>query len=418
MRIWITEIGEPLPIEPQARLFRYGLFTRYLARRGHEVTWWASTFSHMARTHVVPVEVDLMVEGVRLRLLPGPGYRRNVSLARVRHQRDFARQFVRRAQEEAPPDVLLSPIPTLEVAERAVQIGRARGFPVVVDVRDEWPEEFVDLTPRLVRPVTRLALAREFARARYACGNATALTGVSRRFLGYGLRMAGRSESARDGVFPLGYSLTPPDPARVADARQWWLAQGVDPSAAVFCFFGTIGQFFQLDTVVQVARALRATRRVQFVLCGTGDRLPVYQSAASGLDNVVFPGRVDEPRIAALMEMSLAGLAPYKKGSRMSLPNKPFEYFSGRLPVVSSIQGELTDLIADHGCGITYDADSVAELRAAVERLDDDRQEAREMGRRGRQLLEREFATDVIFERMARHFEAVAGMAGPMRRPG
>ena len=53
MKISIVEIGEPLPLEENVRLLRYGNFCRYLASKGHEVTWWTSSFSHMPKKHLV-----------------------------------------------------------------------------------------------------------------------------------------------------------------------------------------------------------------------------------------------------------------------------------------------------------------------------------------------------------------------------
>ena len=46
MDIWVIKDGEPLPIEPDARVLRTGLLAAELVRRGHTVTWWTSTFAH------------------------------------------------------------------------------------------------------------------------------------------------------------------------------------------------------------------------------------------------------------------------------------------------------------------------------------------------------------------------------------
>ena len=183
---------------------------------------------------------------------------------------------------------------------------------------------------------------------------------------------------------------------------------GVREEAFVCCFFSTIGRFFSLETVIEAARNLAGgPGDFQFVLCGDGSSLERYRRQARGLHNVLFPGWVGAPEIAALMELSAAGLAPYRAGVRMSLPNKPFEYFAGGLPVVSSIDGELTALLARHDCGVTYPAHSSAALGAALVQLNSQRDHARQMGRNGRRLLESEFATQVIFEKLERHLTLV-----------
>ena len=54
MKIWLTEIGEPLPIDAGARLMRCGLLAQTLASRDHDVTWWASTFDHARKLYRRP----------------------------------------------------------------------------------------------------------------------------------------------------------------------------------------------------------------------------------------------------------------------------------------------------------------------------------------------------------------------------
>src|SRR5262249_33282091 len=153
MRIWVTEIGEPLPLESNARLLRYGQFTSRWAAAGHDVTWWTSGFSHFQRATIRDKDSEEMKNGVRLKIFAGPGYKRSVSLARIRHQAHFARRFQETIENETPPDLILTPIPTLEVAKVAMRYGKRHGVPVVVDIRDEWPEEFVRLVPSYLQPM-------------------------------------------------------------------------------------------------------------------------------------------------------------------------------------------------------------------------------------------------------------------------
>lgn len=409
MKLWFTEIGEPLPFETDMRLHRYGMLTQALAAMGHDVTWWTSTFSHAAKRHVFGGDRDETFNGVRIRLLHGPGYRKNVSFARIRHQKHFAARFIAAAEREPSPHLLVAPIPTLEAAEMAMRFAKARGVPIVTDIRDEWPEEFVDLAPKPLRWMARLALTGAFRRLEYVCRSADGIIGMSRRQLDYGLRYSGRQEGPNDGVFPHGYSTQPVDPVKVREARGWWSGQGVREGAFVACFFGTIGRFFALDAVIEAARALeRRNLDFQFVLCGEGSNLGKYRRQAAGLRSVIFPGWVGAPQIAALMELSAVGLAPYDSGTRMSLPNKPFEYFAGGLPVVSSIEGELTGVLAEHDCGVTYQARSPEALVSALTALYADRSRARDMGRNGRRLLDREYATEIIFEKLNGHLTRVA----------
>lgn len=407
MKIWITEIGEPLPLEKDARLHRYGILTKEFVTLGHEVVWWTSSFSHSRKQFVRDADCEESVDGVTLRIIHGPGYDRNISFQRLKHQAHFAKRFYELAQEYDRPDIIITPIPTLEVAESAVKLGSEHSITVLLDIRDEWPEVLVDLAPRLLRPFARLVLNGSFRRMSYVCRNASGILAISQSYLDHALRYAGRKKGPRDGVFPHGYSANAQDLKKVEAAKKWWARQGVRESAFICCFFGTIGKYFNLSTVIEAARILSRELDVQFVICGDGSRLAYYKELASDVPSVIFPGWVDGPQISALMGLSNVGLAPYIANARMSLPNKPFEYFAGGLPVVSTLTGELESLLSQNRCGLTYDANSVKELTSILRELHKNPGQTLKMGRNARALLESEFTVEQIAKRMSDHFNQV-----------
>ena len=115
MKVWVVEIGEPLPVESGVRLHRYGEFTKYLVTQGHEVTWWTSTFSHAPKKNYFDRDFDKELDGVKVKFIFGKGYKRNVSLARMRHQKQFSKSFFKHAKDSIRngrvPDLIISPVP-------------------------------------------------------------------------------------------------------------------------------------------------------------------------------------------------------------------------------------------------------------------------------------------------------------------
>ena len=156
MNVWLVTIGEPVPIREGSRdrLHRTGYFARFLADRGHEVAWWTSTFDHFRKRHWF--DEDTTVElgtGLKARLLHGCGYRSNISLARFHDHRQIAKKFAHHARAAAAaPDIIVSALPTIELCLESVAYGRRRGVPVVLDMRDMWPDIFVDTVPGPARP--------------------------------------------------------------------------------------------------------------------------------------------------------------------------------------------------------------------------------------------------------------------------
>lgn len=410
MKIWFIEIGEPLPVEKDARLFRYGLFTRELANRyGHDVTWWTSGFSHFKRQHVLREDTVLKKDKVNLNIIKGIGYKSSVSFKRIRHQIDFASKLCRRLSENKnKPDILICSVPTIENAYCAVKTGRMFGVPVLIDIRDEWPDEFVDLAPKFLRPIAKLILFRYYRKMDFICKNATGLIAMSKRQHDYAFGFAKREFNKNDGIFPHGYPSQNHTELSFND-RQWWINRGVDETKLICCFFGTIGNYFNLDTVFESAAALGKSIPVQFVLCGSGQKFNYYLKQSEKADNIILPGFVDKKKISALMDMADIGLAPYAQGTKMSMPNKVFEYMAGGLPLVSSIKGEITQILKKYHCGITYDAGSTEQLTFVIQKLYDHPDLRKQMGKNAKKIFFERFTTEKIVEKFNDHICNVVG---------
>ena len=410
------KIGEPLPLEGDAgfRMYRMGHLAAQLVERGHEVTWWASTFDHQEKRHrfqqdtIVPLSASY-----RIRLLHSRGYARNVSIGRVLDHREVARKFRTQAMRSQRPDVILCSLPAPILCREAVRYGRARGVPVVIDVRDLWPDVFYNLVPLWARRLAQLALWPMRLSVLHSCALASAITGPTEAYVQWGVRHAGRAKTDMDAVFPFGYSSkTPPDDA-VRAARKFWQALGLHGGGEDFvaCFFGRIGYQFDLETVIQAARKLReVSTQFKFVLCGTGDRLDRFKGLAAGLDNVLFPGWMDQVHIWTLMRMSSVGLAPYRNSEnfRMNVPNKPIEYFSAGLPVISSLGGLLMGILDRHGCGVRYGVENAEQLVSILTSLRDDPARLARMSDNATRLFEREYVAGRVYGKMAAHLVRVA----------
>jgi glycosyltransferase involved in cell wall biosynthesis len=411
MRVWLVTIGEPLPTDRDPRSLRTGMVAEMMARAGHEVVWWTSEFDHSRRRHRFATDVSRMIRpNLRLEALRGVAYRRSVSFTRLANHAELAYKFWRAVGREPRPDLIVSSLPTIELCLVAARYGRAASVPVVLDMRDMWPDIFAELAPRALEPLARAALsplARALARA---CADATAITGITDAFVDWGVTYAGRARSPLDRAFPLGYSGTRPDAGALAAARQFWRARGVTEESGEFiaCFFGAVGRQFDIDTVLDAAHILaRRGRRARFVFCGDGDDLRRLREAAHGLPGVTFPGWVDRAQIAALMDLSSVGLAPYVGGMgyEASYPNKIIEYLSSGLPIVTCLEGLLRELVERDGVGVYYRKGDALQLAAEIEQLAGDRAALSRMRQAAAGVFRERFVAEDVYAAMIRHFE-------------
>jgi hypothetical protein len=182
--VWLMKIGEPLPIDGDVRLMRMGILARRLVRAGHDVTWWVAAFKHFQKTHRFDEDrVVELSENYRLRLIHTSGYRSNLSLARVRDHAAWTRKFTAQARSLEPPSIVLCSMPTPGAALAAARYGRARGVPVVIDIRDLWPDVFFEILPRALAWAARPLLWPMTRTTREACASATALFGITPSYL-------------------------------------------------------------------------------------------------------------------------------------------------------------------------------------------------------------------------------------------
>jgi len=415
MRIWIVTVGEPLPFPgAKDRLHRSGVLAGSLLDFGHEVVWWGSTFDHFTKTHHFSDDTILEpTDRFRMVLFRGIGYRRNVSLGRLRDHRQVGRKFAAAIEKEArKPDVILSSFPTIELAVEAVRYGRKHGIPVLLDVRDLWPDIFANVAPKPLRRLARMPLRPLFRQTEEAFEGCTGVVGISPGYLEWGLRYAGRAKHEGDALFPLGYRKLRRSGADLDRAGESLKRLGVDPAKAVCWFIGTFGRTYDLAPLIETARAFQEQGRtdVQFVVSGTGEDQRAYKALGAGLRNIVFTGWVDAAQIAYLMTVARIGIAAYAPGAPQGLPNKFFEYLSEGIPILSSLEGESADMLRQQRCGLSYRAGDGADLARRLGEMLADREELHAMARRGKQLFERELSADVIYPKLVGHLERIASL--------
>jgi glycosyltransferase involved in cell wall biosynthesis len=124
-----------------------------------------------------------------------------------------------------------------------------------------------------------------------------------------------------------------------------------------------------LDLMEELRRRGRTDVRLNVV--GTGSREPYMREEAArrGLASVTFHGRQSDEIFMSMEVASDVALLPLKAGAYVFFPNRVFDFFAAALPVVSTVPGELADVLAEHGAGVTCPSTDGRVLADAVERL-------------------------------------------------
>ncbi len=414
MNFWFSaHTGEPLPgIDKGQRILRLGMIGQELIRKGHKVTWWTSTFEHVKKMHRFGEFRSIESQpGLTVNLLPGPGYPRNLSFSRIRHNQQQAIDFLVKAEEFKKPDLILAPLPAPVIAASAAEYGMRHNVPVVVDIRDLWPLAIVELFPKLLQPFARLMLRSMERDLQRSCKKARALTGMTMEFVEWGLQKAGREKTGDDRSFRLSY----PEALLAEDAGMDAVpnvGSGDLEECFVVTFIGTLGASVEFQPVIDAAKRLvEKAPDVLIIVVGEGPHYEKYRRSAADLPNLRWTGRVGRNAIPPVLKAAHAGIVPYRStyNLQLGIPNKIGEYLAAGLPLLSGLTGRVARLVSEFEVGLSYRIDDPKDLMECILRLRNEPKLCEEMSRSARALYQKEFKAEVVYSNFADHLIALAG---------
>ena len=347
LRAWVIKIGEVVPAAGSGgRVLRAGQIALRLHAAGAEVRWFVGDCYHQTKQYIEPsARPSVFAEGIALEYLHGRPYGKNVSVTRILNHLDVAADFAARARVLPRPDVIFCAFPTIELSYEAVRFGREFGVPVVVDVRDMWPDIFEDLLP-LPRWLSRLMLLPLARKARVALRDATMVTAITEPFLDWAMQRGERQRRPQDRAVHLAYQRRSFTPVEIGDAEAFWHGQGLrlDGSEKIACFFTNLSGVPEFDNLIAALDHLAAGIKGSFrlVICGVGPRLQELEGMAKlRSPQLLVPGFVNQARMVSLMRHSFVGLVAYppRRDFIMSYPNKIGEYLSEGLPIIVTFPG-------------------------------------------------------------------------------
>lgn len=391
-----------MSLSPGVRKLRTAMLADKLIQRGHTVVFWSSAFDHIKKKWLFPKDTSLSVnKQLEIIALKGAGYKNNKSILRFIDHRIIAWKFKRTAPMMKRPEIIVVSFPSYDLAYEATMFAKRNKIPVILDIRDEWPELFLFFVPKGVKTIFKLLLSYEFKIAKAAISAAGSLAASTSSLLEWGLNLAGRKASQDDKVFYLGSKNIFKDSGKKTDG----IFRGLK-NKFVVTFVGTFSYANDLTVVMDCAEKLTGSD-IFFVFAGTGDLFKRLKKRASGLSNVLLTGWLAEEEIYSLLRNSHLGICPTTQ-IRSVIPNKVFLYLSAGLPILSSYEGELKEIINKYQIGFNYPLDNAEMLAGRIRSLYNDRALYKTMSENALQVFNKMFDADKIYEDYVRHVESVA----------
>lgn len=352
---------------------------------GFDVEIITTTFAHLKKRQR---EIDeKLYEDLpyKYKMLPEPGYPRNVCLKRFSSHHVFGKNLAHYLETMEKPDAVLAAVPSLDVGKVAGNYCSKHGIPFLVDIQDLWPEAFKLVLKLPV--ISDLVFLPMTVQANRFYGQAERIIAVSETYKQRGLCS---NHKDPDGLCVyLGTDLERFDENRkhvhVEKPRdELWVG-----------YAGTLGHSYNIEIIFDALNLLpdAVGEQVVFHVFGDGPYLERFQEYAKDCKvRSVFHGRLDYPTMVSYLCQADIAVNPIVKGAAQSIINKHADYAAAGLPVVNTQEcPEYRDLLKRYGCGINCEVESAEQVAAGLKRLIEDAQLRAQMGANSRRMAEERF---------------------------
>ena len=283
-----------------------------------------------------------------------------------------ARDFRNRAVQLPKPDAVIASLPDHFTAAAVVDFASQNSIPAIVDVRDKWPDVFVDYTPKFFRLLAKLLLSFESQRAYRALSRADSLVAMMHSMLDWGVNKARRNATQNDRVFFLSTMERTDEraePITALSPEHQQLLEAIS-GKTILSFVGTFNKTQHPALVLDALDILSKEPNfdpdsIAVVIGGDGQDADAVRRRIGELDFVHYVGWLKPHEMRAILVRSDFGLLPMNFSSP-AFNNKAFAYLACGLPILNCASGDLAELIEMEKVGINVAPGDPAAMAKAI----------------------------------------------------
>lgn len=262
------------------------------------------------------------------------------------------------------PDVVIATSPQIFCGYAGVWFKRLRRVPLIIEIRDIWPESMEAVGAKIPRFGYRRL--EQVERTMYRVADKIVTVGE-----GYFDRLAEKGvPKEKMSIIMNGTDLAVYKP--LPKNEELLKAHGLDGKFVV-SYIGTVGMACGLEVVLDAAEKLCDVEKVVFVIVGDGAyRVKLEEEAkARGLKNVVFTGRQPKSSMPDWVASSDASLVHLKASGlfKTVMPSKIFESAGCKRPIIMGVDGYAKKLVMEAKAGLDMKPESADSLVECVQKL-------------------------------------------------
>jgi glycosyltransferase involved in cell wall biosynthesis len=283
------------------------------------------------------------------------------------------------------PNVVVATSPQFFCGWAGVFVSFFRRAPLVLEIRDIWPETIEAVGALSNRRLLRLLERME----KWMYRSADHIVPVGNGYrdnIQQKVDIADHSTVITNGVDLEAFQNINPDPT---------LDDRYNLRDRFVCFYiGTIGLCHGLQVVNRAAKILQDRGRDDICFCIVGDgadRANLEQQTRDFQleDMVTYTGRVTKQEVQPLLVRADASLIHLRKADLFTtvIPSKIFETMAVGCPMIMGVEGESRDIVNQAQAAVEMEPESAVSLADALEKLADDSTFCKQLGDNGRRYV-------------------------------
>ena len=384
-RFWIFNHYATTPLT--GPLLRHFYFAEYLKEKGIETTVFAANELHQTGgcvdTHGKPY-LRTEEEGVPFVFVKTSKYEGN-GISRVKNMVSFFLGLLKiskgYAKQYGKPDVIMgsSAHPLTSIA--GILIARRFHVPVIVEVRDLWPEAIFSFGKvKMNSLVGRLLSAGE--KWMYVHADAIVFTKEGDvdhiKEMGWDKDHGGKIDLAKCHYINNGVNLKDYYASMERDILK---DPDLEDDSFKVVYTGTVRPVNNVGNLLDTAKLVKDKKDIKFLIFGGGSELEKLQKRVQDehIDNVIFKGFVEKKYIPYILSRSSVNVLNYSQAnynwSRGNSSNKLFEYMASGKPIISTVKMGYC-ILDKYQCGLSLEECTAKALAEQILKIHDMPEEA------------------------------------------
>ena len=348
MKIWLISVFEQTPVD-MVFSTRFISIAEAAIKRGHDVTFFASTFKHNTKNQRYDKDTIISLnDKYRLIFVKSLSYQKNISIKRLYSHQIFSKHLIKEIKRAVKPDVILLAFPPISLAYEITKWASKENIPVIVDIIDPWPDIFrksMSIIPSRIQDFVLFPMTR---RLKSVFKRASAVIAISNQYINWA-----------KGYYPeIANSKCYYPAVKFNQIQEQLKLIGTvikkDTSKFRVIYAGSLASSYDLSTILKAAEILNSKygKAIEFVIAGAGPQEKMIQEYLKVNTNLRYLGRLSKEDLMKEYFLSDIGLTQHIKGATQSVTYKLFDLLACGLPIMNSLESEMKHIILENKVGL------------------------------------------------------------------